>query len=337
MVGPVVQVLVLGLVTAASPAEDAGIGAEADVACLECHRDPGAEDTLSKSLHTDVACKDCHADLWCDGQGRTDEPRPFEHRRDCAARGAEQCTECHYQKPTQTLESVHHALVADGKLEVAACTDCHGAHDMGKADERSRISKACARCHEKVAAVYAKSVHGSALLEEGNPDVPTCTDCHWAHDTVDPTMGAWRLNSPEVCGGCHTNERMMKKYGLSTAVLSSYLSDFHGATTVLQKSESVERPVVALCSDCHGVHDITKVDDPNSRVIQGNLVKTCRKCHPDATDNFPGAWLSHYEPTLEKAPLVWAVRWLYKILIPFMIGSLLLQIVLHVWRVVVNR
>ena len=64
---------------------------------------------------------------------------------------------------------------------------------------------------------------------------------------------------------------------------------------------------------------------------------TCAKCHEGATENFPAAWLSHYEPTLEKAPLVWLVKVGYMILIPFMIGGLCLQILLHLWRVVVNR
>jgi hypothetical protein len=35
--------------------------------------------------------------------------------------------------------------------------------------------------------------------------------------------------------------------------------------------------------------------------------------------------------------MVYAVRIAYMILIPFMIGGLVLQILLHLWRVVVNR
>ena len=35
--------------------------------------------------------------------------------------------------------------------------------------------------------------------------------------------------------------------------------------------------------------------------------------------------------------MVYAVRIGYLILIPFMIGGLVLQILLHLWRVVVNR
>jgi hypothetical protein len=191
-----------------------------------------------------------------------------------------------------------------------------------------------------VAEAYSKSVHGAALLEDENLDVPTCADCHRAHDMIHPKSGAARIDSPQMCGNCHTNEKMMKKYKLSTSVLSSYLSDFHGATTELQQEQKGQpgvEPGGALCVDCHGIHDITKVNDPNSRVIQANLVKTCQKCHKEATANFPAAWLSHYEPSLDKTPLVWAVKIMYAILIPFMISSLVLQIALHLWRVVVNR
>jgi len=111
-------------------------------------------------------------------------------------------------------------------------------------------------------------------------------------------------------------------------------------TARVQKQENAAPEggqVVALCIDCHGVHDITKTDAPNSAVIKANVAKTCQKCHAGASQNFSSAWLSHYEPTLESAPLVYAVKISYYLLIPFMIGGLVLQILLHLWRVVVNR
>jgi hypothetical protein len=71
--------------------------------------------------------------------------------------------------------------------------------------------------------------------------------------------------------------------------------------------------------------------------LQANVAATCRKCHPDAGVNIQAAWLSHYVPSWKRAPLVWAVGVFYKIFIPFIIGGLVLQILLHLWRVVVNR
>jgi len=322
-----------------------------DKACLECHADRELEtdleseeilglsvdaETLARSVHSDVDCTECHTDL--KGKGDDHKAKPFPTRREFTIRYSEVCKDCHFQNFTRSLDGVHHGLQAKGKTEAAVCADCHGAHDMGKPSEpRSRISRTCAKCHEKISNAYAKSVHGSALQEQENPDVPSCTDCHRAHDIIDPRLNAWRLETPQMCGRCHTNEKMMAKYKLSTKVLSSYLQDFHGATVELQKGSGGGKPLTALCTDCHGIHDISKVDAPSSKVMQANLVETCRTCHPDASADFPAAWLSHYEPTLTRAPLVYLVGLFYRFLIPFIIGSLILQIALHLWRVVVNR
>lgn len=322
-----------------------------DLACLECHGDETAEayaeddeafstytdvKELMGSVHADVDCTECHTDL--KGKGDKHDAVTFPNRRAVTLLYSEQCKDCHFQNFTRSLDGVHHGLQLEGKKEAAVCVDCHGGHAIGKANEpRSRISRNCAQCHEKVSKAYVMSVHGSALLDEENPDVPSCTDCHRAHDIADPRKDAWRLDVPQMCGKCHTDEKMMARYGLSTNVLSSYLQDFHGTTIELQKGKEGGKPVTATCTDCHGVHDIAKVDDPGSRVMKDNLVQTCRNCHEGVSADFPESWLSHYQPTLERAPAVYLVGLLYKFLIPFMIGGLILQIALHLWRVVVNR
>jgi predicted CXXCH cytochrome family protein len=195
----------------------------------------------------------------------------------------------------------------------------------------------CSGCHGKEADVYAKSVHGRAAESTG--DVPVCTDCHRAHDTTDPRDGALAMRTPEICGRCHTDEKLMTRYGLSTKVVDTYLADFHGMAATLQKGQKKGPGVrlAAVCTDCHGVHDIQKADSPDSPVMKANLAKTCQKCHEDANENFPGAWLSHYEPSWQKAPLVYGVKVAYAVLIPFMIGGLGLQVLLHLWRLMVNR
>jgi hypothetical protein len=42
----------------------------------------------------------------------------------------------------------------------------------------------------------------------------------------------------------------------------------------------------ATCSDCHGSHAILRASDPASSVAPANLLKTCQKCHQDATAGF---------------------------------------------------
>lgn len=321
-------------------------------ACQTCHADKELTVTLQSgevqkltvdadqfaaSVHGNkLSCVDCHNEPAFKEEPH--EPHPQPSLRQFTLSYSEQCKRCHFDNYTKTLDSTHYAALARGDRTAPVCIDCHGAHGITDTSRpRTRISQTCAKCHQGVSLVYAKSVHGKAL-SGGNGDVPTCTDCHRSHEIHGPRDAAWRARTPELCARCHADKRLMAKYNLSSNVMKTYLADFHGMTASLRKTQTVDQPnVVALCTDCHGVHDIRKVADPDARVVKANLVSTCRRCHGDATENFPAAWLSHYEPTWEKAPLVYAVMIGYWILIPFMIGGLVLQVILHLWRVVVNR
>lgn len=319
--------------------------------CLACHADPqlstALQDgttlplrvdaaTFQRSVHGKLACAACHV-------GTTEIPHQaptFRTRRELTLALDEQCRRCHFANYTKTLDSVHQASIARGDRTAPVCVDCHGSHDIGKPSQpRTRISEGCARCHQGVADSYKRSIHGRALGTSAEADVPVCTDCHHSHDIAGPHQIQWELRTPEMCGNCHANAALMKKYGLSPNVLSTYLSDFHGKTASLRQNQGrvPTGPVVARCTDCHGVHDIERPDDPSSPVMKANLVKTCRQCHAEANGNFPAAWLSHYEPSWKKAPLVYGVKLAYAVLIPFMIGGLALQILLHLWRLMVNR
>ncbi len=337
------------LAALASPAR-AGIPAEQED-CLGCHADPSQSyelpsgeklslfvdrEAFARSVHGEtLRCTDCHSDKTSDHATGT---LRFKTRREVTKAYYEQCKGCHFANYTKTLDGVHYAVMAKGNDKAALCVDCHGAHDISRPGQpRARISRMCSRCHAKEADVYTKSVHGREL--ETNPDVPVCTDCHRAHDITDPRDGALARRTPEICGRCHTDSKLMARYGISTKVVDTYLADFHGMAATLQhgKRRGPGVRLAAVCTDCHGVHDIQKPSDPQSSVMAANLQRTCQKCHPDANESFPKAWLSHYEPTPHKAPIVWAVRLFYKLLIPFMVGGLVLQIGLHLWRVVVNR
>jgi nitrate/TMAO reductase-like tetraheme cytochrome c subunit len=340
----VLAALLLATVPGSAPQGDAET-------CLACHSDSqlklSATDgtqvsvhvdsaVLGKSVHAKLACVDCHT-------GMSEIPHPtrtIRNSRELALSYDEQCRRCHFSNYTKTLDSAHQAAVARGDRTAPVCIDCHGSHDIQKPSEpRTRISDTCARCHQGAAVAYANSVHGRLLGTASAGDVPVCTDCHRSHDIGGPHQSTWDLSTPDICGRCHSNEPLMKKYGLSTAVLKTYLADFHGKTASLRQHQGVtaEGKVVARCTDCHGVHDIMRADDPASPVIKANLQKTCQKCHEGTNANFPDAWLSHYEPSPSKAPVVYGVKLAYAVLIPFMIGGLALQILLHLWRFMVNR
>lgn len=320
-------------------------------ACLACHSQPGLSTSLpdgtklplyvnptawADSVHGGkLVCSDCHNRI-------TSYPHPkFEaaSRREYTLSHYELCRRCHFANYTKTLDSVHYDMLSNGDQRAPVCTDCHSAHQVVSPNKpRSRISQTCAQCHSSVSAVYTASAHGKALMEENNQDVPVCTDCHRTHNIEDPRTPRYRFESVEICARCHSNEKLMQKYGLSTQVLSTYLQDFHGATVALLSKESKDIwPKVPVCTDCHGVHDISKVHSPSSPVLKANLANTCRKCHPEATEDFPSAWLSHYEPSPQQAPLVYYIRWFYRIFIPFIVVGLSVHILLDLWRVLTNR
>lgn len=330
----------------------AGEAASPDVDfCLGCHSNKDLElvlpsgekrslfvepETFARSVHGGkLRCTDCHSDI----STYPHPARSFKNLREFSLAYQETCKSCHFDNYTKTLDSVHYALLAKGNLNAPLCVDCHGAHNVTRpAVPKSRISATCSRCHQAIYDQYSRSVHGKALLQGGNADAPVCVDCHRAHNIEDPRTASFRLSTPELCARCHTDEKLMNKYGLSTMVLQTYLKDFHGVTASAHKKEQITPAVVtAVCTDCHGVHDILSVKDPKSAVMKTNLKKVCAKCHAGVTENFPAAWLSHYQPSPDKAPLVYYVKLFYQIFIPVVIVGLILQILLHVWRVVVNR
>jgi hypothetical protein len=121
-------------------------------------------------------------------------------------------------------------------------------------------------------------------------------------------------------------------------VFDTYVADFHGTTVTLFEKQSPDAPSnKAVCYDCHGVHDIRATDDPEAAVIKENLLKTCQKCHPDATTNFPASWTSHFQPTFEQQPLVASVNLFYLILIPGTIGFMLLIVATDAGRTILGR
>jgi predicted CXXCH cytochrome family protein len=319
--------------------------------CLDCHAQPGLSMTLASgeilplyvdpeiyqaSVHGDkLLCTDCHTSI----TGFPHPPLTIPDRREYNIAQYELCQRCHFDNYTKTLDSIHYLILSSGHLNAPLCTDCHGAHNVASPSQpRAKISQTCSQCHPAISEQYIASVHGEALLEDDNFDVPVCTDCHQSHTILDPRTASFRLQSVQLCSSCHGDAALMKKYGISPDVVKTYLQDFHGRTVALVEGENKDFLVEeAVCTDCHGIHDIQQVENPNSRVIKANLLETCRKCHPDATENFPGAWLSHYEPSIDKYPLIFSIKWFYIILIPFILVGLSVHVLLDLWRRITNR
>jgi predicted CXXCH cytochrome family protein len=320
--------------------------------CMGCHRDTIAipftnGETLQAgtsgrelrgSVHAKLSCSDCHF-----GFSHEDHPRRnFRSRREFSLALSENCRRCHYDKYTKTTESIHYLKLSQGEFRAPTCTDCHGFHGISHfALERTLIAERCRKCHPGIYDIYAKSVHGKALFSGHDRDVPVCIDCHSAHDIRNPLAVQYHEKIPEMCGNCHANKAIADEYGLSTNVVKTYLSDFHGVTLKFyqKQREKMYRPLrpMAVCTDCHGTHNISSTRGIGSAAVRANLVKRCQQCHKDAGRNFPDAWLSHYEPSLKKAPLVYMINLIYAIFMPVMITGFFLQIGLHLWRYARNR
>jgi predicted CXXCH cytochrome family protein len=237
------------------------------------------------------------------------------------------------------MDSNHERALEAGNRNAAVCIDCHGSHNIDKPGEpRNKISTSCGKCHGAIYAQYVGSIHGKSLLEDGNPDVPVCTDCHEAHRQEDPRTQAFRLNSPKLCAKCHSNATLMRKYNITADVFNTYVADFHGLTvTLFDKQHPDQRMNTAVCTDCHGIHDIQEVTAANSTVIKENLLTTCRRCHPDANVNFPDSWIGHFPPTRDRYPLVYWVNMFYRILIPVTIGGMILFVLIDAGSRIIRR
>jgi hypothetical protein len=327
--------------------------------CLGCHGESGLTMTLSNgdildlsvnpehyasSVHGEggYACVQCHTDL-----GNYPHPAfTATDLRDVTLQLNDVCIRCHSGEYNRTMDSVHADAQANGIREAAVCTDCHGAHNTHRwtdpetssllPEAKLEIPATCSKCHFEIYQKYEKSVHGAALTDEANTDVPTCIDCHGVHNIENPTTNAFRVNSPVLCSKCHTDSELMDKYGISTQVLNTYVSDFHGTTVNLFEKQSPDAPTnKPVCYDCHGVHDISRVDDPHSGIdMQENLLVRCQKCHPDASANFPDAWMSHYIPSASNYALVYYVNLFYKFFIPLVLGGMLALVGLDVGHTV---
>jgi len=118
-----------------------------------------------------------------------------------------------------------------------------------------------------------------------------CPDCHGGDSklgfaegdpdlAMDPAKGYKappdRLDIPEFCGRCHSDIEYMKRFNtkLPTDQLTLYKTSIHGK--MLSENKDTK---VAICTDCHGVHDIMPSSDSRSGIYHNNVPETCRKCH----------------------------------------------------------
>ena len=110
-------------------------------------------------------------------------------------------------------------------------------------------------------------------------NVAKCQDCHGnVHEILpasDPKSKVAHANIPATCGACHGKQLVMASSGVSSAPFNSYEQSVHG------KAVTGGSEYAAVCTDCHGAHDILTGADPKSPIAKFNVPATCGKCHAD--------------------------------------------------------
>jgi class III cytochrome C family protein len=125
-------------------------------------------------------------------------------------------------------------------------------------------------CFAARAAASAQAAQNAAppdpsQLETSVHKTLECTDCHGAEilSSKDPKSPTYQLNLAATCSRCHND-----------AKTKMFADSIHGRA--LARSGLIVAPT---CTDCHGTHDVKKVNDPQSRVARANVPATCAKCH----------------------------------------------------------
>jgi cytochrome b subunit of formate dehydrogenase len=264
-------------------------GVHGDMACVDCHREisevsvPHRKGTLPKP-----DCVTCHRELWetAEQQNLTEEKA----RLGVVVQNA------------AAYEDSFHARPAGRNAVKASCDDCHDTHFFDvpprgtakRTDWHLTVPNLCGQCHEESLEEYVTSVHGSEVTEQHNPKAAVCTDCHTSHAIEKTRRDSFQLLITRQCGSCH-EERF-----------ASYRDTYHGQINTLGYA------FTAKCFDCHGSHEIRRVNDPESTVHPDNRLETCRECHdgrkimaateslmsfgPHATthdlENYPQMWIA---------------------------------------------
>jgi len=320
--------------------------------CLSCHSRPGismtlpsgetlplsiSPDDLSHSVHSPlgIECQACHTDI-------TTYPHPpisFQTRRELSLDLYQACQKCHQEQYAQAQDGIHGHAALEGNPNAPVCTDCHGAHYVTPPNEpRAKVSNICGQCHQTEFDQYKNSIHGSALIGEDNPDVPVCTDCHGVHNIADPHAGQFVVETPELCAGCHANEELMSKYGISSKVYDLYRISWHGTDVSVFRARWPNLwHNTAVCTDCHGVHDILPAKNPASHVNATNLLGTCQNCHAEAPPNFVSAWTGHYEISRQKTPYVYYTKVFYDSFTNFILWLSAIYVIFQIIRNTIAR
>jgi cytochrome b subunit of formate dehydrogenase len=322
-----------------------------NASCLSCHDGkkgklevPGsdgkaralrsvARDKFGESVHANMECVACHTDI----VDNADKANAHAKAPDAALKKVD-CAGCHEELWQQTVKrgkeserprlgvvaqniaayrkSFHARPNADDKTKPnAACDNCHDTHSFNVPTKdspqrnqwRLSIPTVCGgTCHTDELEAYLGSVHGKEISKKLLAQAAVCSDCHTAHSISATSGDTFKLMVSSNCGNCHVDK------------LETYKGTFHGQVSTLGYAYT------AKCYNCHGSHEILRVNDPKSMVYPTNRMQTCHQCH-DSAKGLPDvpAGFASYQPhgnghDFARYPQIW-IAW--QIMVQLLVGT----------------
>ena len=228
--------------------------------CVGCHQDI-IKAPHRKGIERKVGCVQCHMEEWGKAQENGTEGE-----------------NANLGKVVDHIDSYMDSMHARPRIDDqsrtnATCYNCHGSHYVKPVDREARsenymnLPNVCGNCHGDVLEVYQTSVHGMEVAS-GNTAAAVCADCHSRHGVNEVGTASERVDVTASCGSCHEES------------LKSYLGTYHGKITRLGYGET------AKCYDCHGSHQIQRLENPASMMNVNNRLETCQTCHEGASKGF---------------------------------------------------
>jgi cytochrome b subunit of formate dehydrogenase len=137
----------------------------------------------------------------------------------------------------------------------------------------AQTAEDCLACHDdaeltmekdgRTISLYARP----AVLKKSSHAKLACVSCHTGFDPEE--MPHKENIQPVQCTSCHQD-----------AVVKH---QFHSVQLSLAKKSG---KLQNACKQCHGTHDVLRLDNPGSPFHFSNLTQTCAKCHPDVAATF---------------------------------------------------
>lgn len=186
------------------------------------------------------------------------------------------------------------AVAATARVDNGECLGCHGERIAPSAFEASaHAALGCGACHtdiaeyphpEKPAAPDCASCHtdvvemlaGSVHPADGN-GAARCAACHGDPHRVVPHTEArspvhW-TSLASACARCHADTARAGAGRIPLArPVEAYLRSVHARAVATGRR-------AAVCSDCHGAHDIVRASDPRSPLARAAVSERCGSCH----------------------------------------------------------